>query len=62
MIDELENKYKDMSFDIIVPSYPGLGFSTPLYKPMTATDTALVNPLYHKLKLNRFNDLFVKDS
>lgn len=40
MIDYMNENYKDLSFDIIVPSIPGYGYSTPLKKPFDFIDTA----------------------
>lgn len=39
-IDHIKANYKDVSFDIIIPSIPGFGYSTPLDKPIDAVDTA----------------------
>jgi microsomal epoxide hydrolase len=40
MIDYLNDNYKDISFNIIVPSIPGYGYSTPLNRPFDYVDTA----------------------
>lgn len=40
MIDYISREFKDISFDIIVPSIPGYGYSTPLDRPIDAQDTA----------------------
>lgn len=39
-IDYIQNNYKTLSFDIIVPSIPGYGYSTPLRRPFDVVDTA----------------------
>ncbi len=40
MIDYISTEFKDISFDIIVPSIPGYGYSTPLDRPIDVQDTA----------------------
>jgi hypothetical protein len=40
MIDLIEKLYDKQSFDIIVPSIPGYGYSTPLTKPVDQVETA----------------------
>jgi hypothetical protein len=40
MIDYMNENYKDVSFDIIVPSIPGYGFSTPLNRPFDYVDAS----------------------
>jgi hypothetical protein len=40
MIDFIENIYNTKSFEIIVPSIPGYGYSIPLTRPLDAVDTA----------------------
>ena len=40
MIDFIEKLYDKDSFDIIVPSIPGYGYSTPLRKPVDQVETA----------------------
>ena len=42
VIDYISEHYKDQSFDIIVPSIPGYGYSSPLDRPFDVTDTALL--------------------
>jgi hypothetical protein len=42
MIDHMKDKFDEVSFDIIVPSIPGFGFSTPLTKPIDYIDTAML--------------------
>ena len=39
-LDYIEANYKTLSFDIIVPSIPGYGYSTPLTKPVDAFETS----------------------
>lgn len=39
-IDHIIDNYKNVSFDIVVPSIPGFGYSTPLDKPFDAVDAA----------------------
>jgi microsomal epoxide hydrolase len=41
LIDYVDNKYGDMPLDIIVPSIPGYGYSTPLNKIFDTVDAAL---------------------
>ena len=40
MIDYMSEHYTETSFDIIVPTIPGYGYSTPLDRPLDSTDTA----------------------
>jgi juvenile hormone epoxide hydrolase len=40
MLDYIEKKYPDTPLDIIVPSIPGYGYSTPLSKIVDTVDTA----------------------
>lgn len=40
MIDYMNDNYKDISFNIIVPSIPGYGYSMPLNRPFDYVDTA----------------------
>lgn len=37
-----ENANKKFNYDIVVPTIPGYGFSTPLEQPMDTTDTAFI--------------------
>jgi pimeloyl-ACP methyl ester carboxylesterase len=40
MIDYINDNYKDISYNIIVPSIPGYGYSIPLNRPFDYIDTA----------------------
>ncbi len=40
LIDYISFNFTDLSFDIIVPSIPGYGYSNPLNKPLDTFDTA----------------------
>ena len=40
MIDYMETNYKDLTFDIVVPSLPGFGYSTPLHVPLSHVNMA----------------------
>ena len=40
MIEYIEREFREISFDIVVPSIPGYGYSTPLDRPLDVTDTA----------------------
>jgi pimeloyl-ACP methyl ester carboxylesterase len=42
MIDFIGTEYKDLSFDIVVPTIPGYGFSSPLDRPVARTETAML--------------------
>ena len=39
-IDHVVNNYTSIAFDIVVPSIPGFGYSTPLERPIDAIDSA----------------------
>ena len=42
MIEYIEREFREISFDIVVPSIPGYGYSTPLDRPLDSTDAALL--------------------
>jgi hypothetical protein len=41
MLDYMTENYKDLSFDIIVPTIPGFGYSMPLNKPFDPVEAGL---------------------
>jgi pimeloyl-ACP methyl ester carboxylesterase len=41
MLDYMNENFKDVSFDIVVPTIPGFGYSTPLNRVFEGVDTAL---------------------